>query len=127
MNGIAQILAVVVGLILIGVGTLEAFQYRNPRLYSIFLIRREDWDAVRLWVVNVGFYNIVWGVGIIVGVVILNAGDVTVGATMVLFGCAAHVVLGGVLAVTEPKLLTSGLSQAFPPLVVILLAALLPA
>ena len=127
MNWIAQVLAVVVGLIVISVGALEAFQFRNPRYYPLFLIRREDWDAVRLWVVNVGFYNMVVGLGILVGVLILNVGNVTVGATMVLFGCAAHVILGVVLGVTERKLIRSGVFQSVPPLLVILLATLLPA
>jgi putative membrane protein len=127
MNWIAQVLAVVVGLVVMGVGALEAFQFRNPRYYSIFLIRQQDWDAVRLWVVNLGFYNIVLGLGILVGVLVLNVGDVTVGATMVIFGCAVHVIQGVVLGVTEHKLVSSGVAQALPPLVVILIATLLPA
>jgi putative membrane protein len=109
MNWIAQVLAVVVGVIVIVVGALESFQFRNPRYYKLFLIREQDWDAVRLWVVNLGFYNMV------------------LGATMVIFGCAVHVIQGVVLGVTEHKLISSGASQSVPPLLVILLAAFLPA
>ena len=127
MNWIAQLLAVVVAVILLAVGVLEAFQFRNQRFHSMFLIRPQDYDAVRLWVVNVGFYNMVWGLGILLGVIILNVGDVTVGATMVIFGCAAHVILGTVLAVTEPKLVRSAIGQALLPLLTIILAVVLPA
>jgi putative membrane protein len=127
MNWIAQVLAVVVGVIVIVVGALESFQFRNPRYYKLFLIREQDWDAVRLWVVNLGFYNMVLGLGILAGVVVVNVGDVTVGATMVIFGCAVHVIQGVVLGVTEHKLISSGVSQSVPPLLGILLAAFLPA
>jgi uncharacterized membrane protein len=127
MNWIAQVLAVLVGVIVFTVGVLEAFQFRNPRFHSIFLIRPEDYDAVRLWVTNVGFYNIVMGLGIFGGVVILNTGNVTVGATLVLFGCAANVILGAVLAITEPKLVGNALGQAILPLLAIVLAIAIPA
>jgi uncharacterized membrane protein len=61
MNLIAQILAVLVGVMLIGVGVLEVFFYRDQRFSKIFLIKPQDVDAVRLWTVNVGFYNILMG------------------------------------------------------------------
>lgn len=125
MNAVVQALAVLEGIVLIIVGSLEAFQFRNPRFYPIFRIRAADADAVRLWVVNQGFYNIVWGVGLLVGIVILNVGDPTVGATMVLFTCAAHVILGVVLGVSEPKLWRSMIYQSALPLVIIVLAILL--
>jgi putative membrane protein len=125
MNGLLQVLAVLEGVVLIAIGSLEAFQYRNSRFYSIFRIREADADAVRLWVVNQGFYNIVWGVGLLTGIVIINVGDPTVGATMVLFTCAAHVILGIVLGVSEPKLWKSMFYQAGLPLVIIVLALLL--
>lgn len=119
MNVVAQILAVLLGLMLIGVGILESFFYRHPRLYPIFRIRPEDRRAVRLWAVNQGFYNIVFGVGSIVGVVLVNSGEVVVGRTLVLFVAACHVVLGVVLAVTEPKLWRSAVGQAGVPVAVI--------
>jgi putative membrane protein len=127
MNWIAQLLAVAVAATLLTVGALEAFQFRNQRFRPIFLIRPEDYDAVRLWVVNLGFYNMVWGAGILLGVLLLNFGNVTVGATMVIFGCAAHVILGVVLAVSEPKLIQSALGQALLPLAAIIVAWWLPA
>lgn len=124
MNVLVQILAALEGLVLIGVGSLEAFQYHNQRLYPIFRIRPADTAAVRLWVVNQGFYNIVWGVGLLVGLLLVNMGNVTVGSTMVIFTCVAHVILGVVLGVSEPKLARSALGQAGLPFVVVLLAVL---
>lgn len=124
MNGLVQLLAAIEGIILIGVGALEAFQFHNQRLYPIFRIRPADAAAVRLWVVNQGFYNIVWGVGLLIGLLLVNVGNVTVGATMVLFTCVAHIVLGIVLGISEPKLARSALAQAGLPFLVVLFAVL---
>jgi putative membrane protein len=112
MNVVAQILAVLLGLMLIGVGILESFLYRNPRLYPIFRIRPEDQRAVRLWTVNQGFYNMVFGVGAILGVILVNSGQEVAGRTVVLFTAASHVVLGIVLVASEPKLWRGAVGQS---------------
>ncbi|WP_210508451.1 DUF1304 family protein [Naasia sp. SYSU D00057] len=112
MNAVAQILAVVLGLMLIAVGILESFFYRNPRLFPIFRIRPDDQRAVRLWVINQGFYNMTYGVGALVGVILANTGQEAVGRALVLFVAAAHVVLGIVLVVSEPKLWRGAVGQA---------------
>ncbi|HYI33881.1 MAG TPA: DUF1304 family protein [Glaciibacter sp.] len=124
MNVVAQVLAVLVGLTLIAVGVLEAFFYRNQRFHSIFLIEPRDTAAVRLWTMNVGFYNIVWGLAILAGVVILNVGDPVVGRTLVYLVCIAHVILGIVLAFVEPRLWRNAAGQASLPLLVILVDVL---
>jgi putative membrane protein len=120
MNVIAQVLAVLVGLTLIAVGVLEAFFYRNQRFHSLFLIEPKDTSAVRLWTMNVGFYNIVFGVAILCGVLFLNLGDLAAGRAIVYLVCVSHVVLGIMLAVVEPRLWRSAVGQASLPLVVIL-------
>lgn len=120
MNVIAQVLAVLVGLTLIAVGVLEAFFYRNQRFHSLFLIEPKDTSAVRLWTMNVGFYNIVFGVAILCGVLFLNLGDLAAGRALVYLVCVSHVALGIMLAVVEPRLWRSAVGQASLPLVVIL-------
>jgi uncharacterized membrane protein len=124
MNAVAQVLAVIEGITLIGVGVLEAFFYRNQRFHSIFLIKPQDAAAVRLWTMNVGFYNMVFGLAILVGVVTLNVGDLTVGRTLVYMVCVSHVILGIVLAFVEPRLWRNAVGQAVLPLLVILVALL---
>ena len=119
MNVVAQILAVLLGLLLIAVGILESFFYRHPRLYPIFRIRPEHHRAVRLWTVNQGFYNMTFGVGAIVGVILAATGAVVAGRTLVLFVAASHIVLGIVLGVSEPKLWRSAVGQAGLPVLVI--------
>lgn len=116
-----QVLAVITGLVLITVGLLEAFRYKDQRLHPIFLIKPEDTAAVRLWTVNVGFYNIVWGLFGIAGVVLANLGEVTAGRTTVALMCIAHFILGIVLIVSEPRLWISGIGQSLFPAVILVL------
>ena len=74
---------------------MEAFFYRSPELYAIFLIEPGEYDAVRLWTVNVGFYNMLMGLGLIVGVVLReHRSQVVAGRAIVLYHTAMHVVLG---------------------------------
>jgi len=120
VNAVAQVLSVLVGLMLIAVGVLESFFYRNPRFHSIFLIAPRDYDAVRLWVVNVGAYNMLMGLTCLLGVLIVNVGDETVGRTLVLAVCATHVVLGITLLVTQRELWRNAVGEALLPLVTIL-------
>lgn len=119
MSVLVQVLAVITGVVLIAVGLLEAFRYKDQRLHPIFLIKPEDTDAVRLWTVNVGFYNIVWGLFGIAGVVLANSGEVTVGRTVVAMMCIAHAILGMVLIISERRLWLSGIGQSFLPAVIL--------
>jgi putative membrane protein len=112
VNAVAQVLAVLDGILLIGVGIVESFFYRDRRFYPFFRIREEDQAAVRVWAVNQGFYNMVFGVGLLLGVVLVNTGAGTAGRTLVLFAAACHVVLGIVLIVSEPRLWRGGVAQS---------------
>jgi len=84
MNKVAQVLAALEALTLFAVGVMEAFFFRSPELHAIFLIEPGEYDAVRLWTVNVGFYNIFMAIGLIVALVFVNTGRVVEGRTIVL-------------------------------------------
>lgn len=122
MNAVAQVLAVLVGVLVISVGVLEAFFYRDQRFYSMFLIRPEDQRAVRLWVVNQGFYNMVLGAGAILGVILLQTTDPLIGRTLIFYVCAANVILGIVLVVSNRKLWRGSIGQSGLPLATIIVA-----
>ena len=112
MNKVAQVLAALEALTLIAVGVMEAFFYRSPELYAIFLIQPGEYDAVRLWTVNVGFYNIFMGIGLIVALAFVNRGRVEAGRTIVLYTSALHVLLGSTLVISEPQLWVSAIGEA---------------
>jgi putative membrane protein len=120
MNAVALVLAVALGIVLIAVGFLEAFQYRNQRWFSMFRIRAQDADAVRLWVVNLGFYNIVYGLGAIAGVVLALSGAVAAGLAIVLFVCISHIVLAIVLIVVDRSLWRNSVYEAILPIAVLI-------
>lgn len=112
MNKVAQVLAALEALTLISVGVLEAFFFRSAELYPIFLIEPGEYDAVRLWTVNVGFYNIFMGIGLIVALVLVYTRRVAAGRAIVLFTSALHVLLGITLVISEPQLWVSAIGEA---------------
>jgi hypothetical protein len=101
MSVVAQVLAVVEGLALVIVGILGAFFFRSRRLYGFFLIEPQAEEAVRPWAVYTGFANMVWGIGVLAGVVAVNLGFAEVGRTLVAFTSIAMVVLAFVILFTE--------------------------
>ncbi|MCD2442934.1 DUF1304 family protein [Agromyces sp. SYSU K20354] len=123
MNAVALVLAALLGLVLIGVGSLEAFQYRNQRWFSMFRIRPQDHDAVRIWVMFVGFYNIVYGLGALTGVILTMNGQTAAGAALVAFVCISHIVLAVVLLVVERKLWRNSISEAVLPVAILIAMA----
>ena len=121
MNLLSQILAGFTGLALISVGILEIFFHGDQRFHRIFLIRPDDVRAARMWVMNVGAYNITFGLGIAVGLWLVNfSGTPASGSAIIIFCCACHIFLGFWLWVTEKRLLVSAIGQAlFPGLAVV--------
>ncbi|AOT05017.1 DUF1304 family protein [Arthrobacter sp. U41] len=118
MTGLIQVLGVAFGILLILVGILESFFFRDQRLHRLFLIRPEDTDAVRMWTFNLGFYNMIWGAGAIVGAVLLAGPEPAAGRTLLLFTCLGHVLLGIILVLSERRLWASAIAEALLPAVI---------
>jgi putative membrane protein len=119
MSGIVQVLAGLVAVALGTIGLLEITQHRNPRFYSIFLIEPRHYDAVRMWTVNVGAYNVAFATGIGLGLILFHQGYPGEGRGLVLFLVGAHVALGLVLVASERRLWRSAIGQAGIPAVVL--------
>jgi putative membrane protein len=122
MNVVAQVFAVVTGLVHLWAFVMESLVFGQPRAHRIFLVRTEDVPKIRLWAFNQGFYNLFFAAGAIGGVAILHAGDETVGRTLVLFTCASMFLAGIVLFVSDPRTarLSGALGQGVPPLIVLI-------
>jgi uncharacterized membrane protein len=120
MNPVAQVLAALEALTLIAVGMLETFFFRSPELYPIFLIDPDEYDAVALWTRNVGVYNMLMGLAIVVGIVLVHRAQIAAGRAIVLTISAMHVVLGVSLVVTAPELWLSAVFEFGLALAVIL-------
>jgi putative membrane protein len=119
MSGTVQVLAGLFAVTLGIVGLLEITQYRNPRFYSIFVIEPGDYDAVRMWAINVGAYNLAFAAGICLGLTLYHQGYPGEGRGLVLFLVGAHLALGLVLVATERRLWLSAIGQAGIPAMVL--------
>ncbi|MBM7504751.1 DUF1304 family protein [Agromyces aurantiacus] len=111
MNPVAQVLAALEALTLIVIGLLETFFSRSAELYPIFLIEPDEYDAVALWTRNVGVYNMLMGIAIVVGLVLVHRSGRQAGRAIILTVCAMHVVLGVSLVVTAPELWLSAVFE----------------
>ena len=119
MTGLIQVLGIIFGAMLILVGVLESFFFRDQRFHRLFLIKPDDVAAVRLWTFNLGFYNMIWGAGAIIGALMLTGSDPGAGRALLLFTTAGHVLLGIILFVSERRLWASALAEAVPPAVIV--------
>jgi putative membrane protein len=123
MTGLIQVLGVVFGVLLIAVGIAESFFIRDQRLHRFFLMDAQETvtETVRLWTFNLGFYNVIWGIGAIVGAFMLAGAESASGRTVLLFTCVAHVILGIILFLSERRLWASAIAEASLPLVMTVL------
>ncbi|MET9310827.1 DUF1304 family protein [Kribbella sp. NPDC003505] len=124
MSTAAQVLAIVIAMLLAGVWLMESFFYRHPRLYPMFLLERRDFDAVRLWIVNLGFYNLTTGIALALGVVLARTGHVPQGEALVAFTAGQHVFLALVLLATERRLWLNTLLEGVPTAALLFLVLL---
>ncbi|MGO4803813.1 DUF1304 family protein [Arthrobacter sp. 2MCAF15] len=118
MTGLIQVLGVIFGVLLISVGIMESFFIRDQRLHRVFLLQPDDVETVRLWTFNLGFYNVIWGIGAIAGAIALGGAEAAAGEALLMFTCAAHVALGLILFLSERRLWGNAIAEAALPLVI---------
>ncbi|MFC9692218.1 DUF1304 family protein [Kribbella sp. NPDC056951] len=122
MSTAAQVLAVVIAALLVMVWVMESFLYRHPRLYPLFLTKPADFDAVRLWTVNLGFYNLTTAAALVAGVILVRNGHAEAGQALVVFTAAQHTFLSVVLLFVERRLWLNTLLEGIPALGLLILA-----
>lgn len=121
MSTATQVLAIAIAVMLASVWLMESFFYKNPRLSPLFLLERRDFAAVRLWIVNLGFYNLTTGVALALGVVLARSGHVPQGEALVAFTAGQHTFLALVLLATERRLWRNTLLEGVPAAVLLTL------
>lgn len=87
MNGIAQIAALISGIVYVVVSPLEMFFYDRPAVRKILHVETTNIDDARMWAFVVGFRNMLGGVAAIVGLLILHNGNEVAGRAIVLTAC----------------------------------------
>jgi uncharacterized membrane protein len=121
MSTSAQVLAIFIAVMLTVVFVMEAILYRHPRLYPMFLTKPTDFAAVRLWTVNMGWYNLTTAAALVIGVVLARSGQVPAGEALVTFTAAQHTFLAVVLVVSEKRLWLNALMEGIPAAILLIL------
>jgi uncharacterized membrane protein len=122
MSTAAQVLAGFIAVVLTVVFVMEAFLYRHPKLYPMFLTEPGDLDAVRMWTINVGWYNLTTAIALVAGIVLVQTDHVAQGQALVVFTAAQHTFLAVVLVVSQRKLWLNSLMEGVPAAVLLVLA-----
>ncbi|MFD7153084.1 DUF1304 domain-containing protein [Kribbella sp. NPDC059898] len=121
MNVIAQIFVVVAGLFHLVVFAMESLLFRKPSTYGRFLVKENEVEVARPWAFNQGFYNLFLAIGALGG--LIWGGDK--GHAIALFACACMAGAGVVLIASDRRMARAAATQAVPPIVALVLAAIL--
>jgi putative membrane protein len=121
MSVIAQVFVVIAGVFHLFVFAMESLLFRKPSTYRRFLVKDDtEMAAARPWAFNQGFYNLFLAVGALGG--LIWAGDK--GHAIALFACACMAGAGVVLVASDRRMVRAAATQAVPPIVALVLAAL---
>jgi putative membrane protein len=134
LNTVAQVAALAGALAYLGAAPLELFFFDRPwarKFLHVEVGNAGNLDDVRMWAFVVGFRNVLAGIGTIVGLVILQTGDETVGAAVVVTSCAYMLLaslamgLADALGYWRPRggSVLGTVASSLPPLVALVAAA----
>jgi len=122
MGTTEQVLAVIIGVILVAVCIMELFFYRHPRLFFMFLIKPSDEAAVRLWRICIAFFNLTTACALFIGAYLLSTSHPDAGKALILFTAGQHIFLSVVMLITQPKLWLNSIMEAAPNLILLAFA-----
>jgi putative membrane protein len=122
VNVVAQVAAVLAGLVHVLIFGMESVLFSRPQVYQRFHVRAEDVPAVRAWAFNQGWYNLFLAAGAVGGVIAVHAGSAAAGRSIALFACACMLGAALVLIGTDRRMLRGALVQGVLPLVALLAA-----
>ena len=122
MSLIAQVFVVLAGLFHVAVFAMESLLFRKPSTYKRFLVKDEaEAAAAAPWAFNQGFYNLFLAIGALGG--LIWGGDK--GHAIALFACACMAGAGIVLVASDRRMVRAAATQAGPPIIALVLAAIL--
>ncbi|WP_406049921.1 DUF1304 domain-containing protein [Kribbella sp. NBC_00889] len=122
MSVVAQVFVALAGVFHVAVFAMESLLFRKPSTYHRFLIKDEtEAAAARPWAFNQGFYNLFLAIGAIGG--LIWGGDK--GHAIALFSCACMAGAGIVLIASDRRMARAAATQAVPPILALVLAAVL--
>lgn len=116
-----SVLAAVAALVHIYIFGLESIAWRSVRARRIFGTTEEEARITAPLALNQGFYNLFLAVDVVVGIVLVAAGEAASGITALLIGAGSMVAAGLVLIVSDRSKARAALVQALVPLVAVVL------
>jgi putative membrane protein len=122
MNIVAQIAAVLAGLLHVMIFSFESLLFRRPTIHARFLVADSEVDIARPWAFNQGFYNLFLAIGAIGGVVMIHTGGAASGPTLALFACGCMLGAAVVLVGGERRMARAALMQGIFPLIALIAA-----
>jgi putative membrane protein len=122
VNTVAQIFVALAGVLHLVFFAMESLLFRKPSVQQRFRVTSAaEAEAARPWAFNQGFYNLFLAAGAIGG--LIAGGDR--GHAIALFSCACMLGAGVVLIASDRRMAQSAAIQAGPPLLGLVLAAVL--
>jgi putative membrane protein len=119
MTVVAWIFAVLAGVFHLAAFVMESILFDRPAVQRRFGVDAGSAAGVGPWAFNQGFYNLALAAGALVGVITWAADHETAGQTLIVFSCAAMVLAGIVLFVSQRRLWRAAAGQALPPAIAI--------
>ena len=113
----------VVGLILSGIAALvhvfifwmESFAWTSPRARAVFGTSETEAAATRELAFNQGFYNLFLAIAVLLGIILVAAGQPVVGNTLVFTGAGSMAAASLVLLLSSPEKASAALKQGVIP------------
>lgn len=102
MLAVGLVLAGIAGLIHVYIFVLESLTWTSARTRATFGTTEAEAQATKEMAFNQGFYNLFLAVGVLVGVVLVAAGQTAAGAALVLASAGSMVLAGLVLLTSSP-------------------------
>ena len=95
---------------------LESILFQKPNGYKLFKIQASDHNAVKIWAMNQGFYNLFLAIGMMIGLYFVIAGRREAAGLLVSFSGLSMAGAGLVLFFSARSLRRGALIQMIPPI-----------
>lgn len=115
------IFAGLAALIHVYIFVLESIIWTTPRARKTFGMSSEQAAQTRELAFNQGFYNLFLALATGLGIVLVAAGNLPVGVTLVLVGTASMLAASLVLVLSSPSKARAAAVQGVPPLIAVVL------
>ncbi len=120
MTALALVLAALAGVLHVVIFWMESLAFSRPSVQQRFATRPQDVEVARPWAYNQGFYNLFLGLGALVGVVLVAAGQGGAGFALVFFGCGSMLLAAVVLVASQRTIARAALTQGVLPALAVL-------